>query len=122
MQQQTNNIVTELLKRTSLTERAILEAKEQRDDEFAQFVIVEEDDEDEMEGAEFPTEEAMLHHDEERQKRSMANHVQARVYYTVGFHHGKLNPLPATYQFPFMTPQQLVQNFEMSKNNDFHSK
>jgi hypothetical protein len=109
MQQQTNNIVTELLKRTSLTERAILEAREQRDDEFAQFVIVEEDDEDEMEGAEFPTEEARLHHDEERQKRSMAN-VQARVY-TVGFHHGKLNPLPATYQFPFMTPQQLVQNW-----------
>ena len=39
MQQQTNNIVTELLKRrTSLTERAILEAREQRNEGFAQFV------------------------------------------------------------------------------------
>jgi len=62
-----------------------------------------------MEGSDFPTEEARLHHDEETQKMSMAN-VQARVY-TVGFRHGKLKTLPATYQFPFITPQQLVQNW-----------
>ena len=62
-----------------------------------------------MEGSDIPTEEARIHHDGETQKMIIAN-VQARVY-TVGFRHGKLNPLHATYQFSFITPQQLVQNW-----------
>jgi|FLMP01.1.fsa_nt_emb hypothetical protein len=99
MQQQANNIVTALLKRTSLTERAILEAREQKNEGFAQFVT----------RTKWKVPIFLRKKQGFTTMRSMAN-VQARVY-TVGFCHGKLNPLHATYQFSFITPQQLVQNW-----------
>ena len=31
--------------------------------------------------------------------------------FTIGLHHGRLNPLPADFKFPSMTLQQLVVNY-----------
>jgi hypothetical protein len=109
---QTDAIVNKLIEKTNLTEKAISDSRRERNDMLQScFVMTDEDDDidqyslpectNELEQSELMT----LHHEE--QMKSSKNKVQQRIF-TVGFHHGKLNPLPATYQFPNMTRQQLV--------------
>jgi len=53
----------------------------------------------------------------EKEREASNNAVAARKY-TLGFHHGRLNPLPADFQWPKMTTQQLCINWLVGNRLD----
>ena len=115
---QTDAIVNKLIEKTNLTEKAISDSRRERNDLLhSGFVMTEEDDDNDEDGPYYTPEcdgleqnKGMMTLRHEEQMKSSKKKVQERIF-KVGFHHGKLNPLPATYQFPNMTRQQLVTNW-----------
>lgn len=68
----------------------------------------------EEEGELFTTSNISLSHSKQtsrKRKHGEVMNAMKKRKFTIGFHHGKLNPLPANFQFPKMTAHQLIINW-----------
>jgi len=119
IQAMSEKIVKDLIEKTGLMKIVAQSAAEDTDlNGSSGFVLDDEDDEDaewrsqqllvDTEGGDETAAEMQLAR--QRVQNISATSVKKRRL-KLGFHHGKLNPLPSTFEFSSMTSLQLVQNW-----------